>query len=103
MGATLFAAPYEYVAHNNLARAYNEPVEPWRGTVHAPVWSPPSADEVNGTLRQRRETTPGSLDTSAYLFTKTDDVRLDTGQLALWWAGIAAVTGVGALFARPMR
>jgi hypothetical protein len=86
-------APYEYQAHSELAALTGRRDTPVRGVVIASAWLAPTPAAVQDEIRRR------AADPNAP--TDVTDVRLDVGRIALWWAGIAAVTIVAALLLAP--
>jgi hypothetical protein len=80
--ATAAFAPYRWKGYNEERQIFTNVTEDLSGTVYAPMWSVPSPSYGPGDSRA-----------------KVTSVRLDSGKVGLWWAGIALLTAVAVLLA----
>ena len=95
MGATAIMAPYRYVGHWAIAPLFFNDTRAnyvTGGTLHAPMWAPPSrADVVTATMHKPYDG-PHAVQMKSGDYVEDGEVTLDAGKLLLWWAAIAAVT-----------
>ena len=80
---TTFVAPYRFAGHTSIV----DP-QPVSGTLHRAVWNAPKRLDIEF-MRVRS----GGENEIVFV----NESELDSGQLALWWFGIALLAG-GALF-----
>ena len=90
-------APYEFVGFDEIARMVNgdsyaqRSKYEVRGVIHAPMWAAPSNDDAERAYFWQ--------DSTRHKFPEVQSVRLDSGRLALWWAGIVIVAAVAIIIA----
>ena len=91
LGGTLLLAPWNYRVRNTVGELETGRVIVAQRSAYRPAWNPPPVG-FGGYVKYPSDSN-----------LTVEEVRLDMGKLALWWAGIVIVGGILTLLAKPKR
>jgi hypothetical protein len=99
LAASTAVAPYEFTAHNEIARLANR--ESYgvaiQGVTYAPLWAPPATSEDPGSFA------PSYANDVVGVGAVIDELHLSAGRLVIEWLGILTVAVAGIAFTARRR